>query len=199
MAARQRWNAFRVIGLATLIVSANINAPVAFALETPLSIALAPLRSDYDDSDKIGVIKAGLICLPAGIVRAGNFLPAFEEGLRRRLQRRSDSGVYGTSRYGDLGLDAKVSGVNATLCASHWGLGDRTSYKGSVEATVLWTPTWAGEPSGTSYTTTASFRSQGKKRYSLSGFANELSILLVDDLNRQLIPAVGPESEFEQQ
>jgi len=44
-------------GFATLIVCANINAPVAFVLETPLPIILAPLRSDYKDSDKIGVIK----------------------------------------------------------------------------------------------------------------------------------------------
>lgn len=153
-------------------------APVA-AAQPQKALIVAPLKSDIGEGDVVGVIKAGLICLPASRVQAREFIPELEAGLRKHLDNRVDP--LPATRLEPQLIDAKFS-----LCAPGWGLGDRTTFKGDAAITLRWSFMGVGAPHSRVLVTKVRFKSAGGKRYSLASFADEVGRLAVEDLDRLL-------------
>lgn len=93
---------------------------------------------------KIGVKRAGLLCLPADVINGASVYRSLRYNASTALgfalseQNRKDLSAYNKS--GSVHeLHAEVLDLKVKVCARNWGLGDRTSVVGNVRLGVRWT------------------------------------------------------------
>lgn len=113
-------------------------------------VAEVPLVPD----SKVGSRRAGLACLPHGSVRAYDFVSGPDDllyGLQRELGRRGFAVDIAVGAPADMPqVVVRLDRIDASLCASSWGLGDRTRLKGRVAFTFSWHVQSHPRSSGTS-------------------------------------------------
>ena len=136
------------MGFGVEIAALLLAAPSAAAEPT---YAVAYAKTDFHKGEKIGLKKAGLLCLPNGPVRWGRgdfFVDAQElsaevgESLARRGVKISPAAAAG---FGQAGTEAAthligltITGARFDLCAPRWGLGDRSRLRGTGRLTARW-------------------------------------------------------------
>ena len=133
------------VGVAALLLA----WPCAAAAEPTYAVAYS--KADFHKGEKIGLKKAGLLCLPNGPVRwgRGDFFvdpaelsAAVGASLARTGMKVSPAAAAG---FGQAGVEAAthligltVTGARFDLCAPKWGLGDRSRLRGTGRLAARW-------------------------------------------------------------
>jgi hypothetical protein len=130
--------------------------PLFFIAITPCAAAepryaVAYARADFGRGEKIGLKKAGLLCLPNGAVRwgKGDFYVEPAELVANVGAGLAKSGLSlpeaAASRFGPAASEAashligfRITSGRFDVCARKWGLGDRSRLRGTGRVTARW-------------------------------------------------------------
>lgn len=91
---------------------------------------------------KVGPKKAGLACLPNGSVSAVDFVRVADEfatPLADLLANRGYKVTREAAKSSPVSVSVQLIGIDASICAPSWGLGDKSSVKGHVRFLFHWT------------------------------------------------------------
>lgn len=131
---------FRAAALALGLAICN---PSAVLAELESGIRIADAKVSIPPEQKVGTVKAGLICMPKGTLRLADFVDD-ERDFSSRLQRAVDYEV-SSSSFPRLSSPATLKvtlwGMKANLCAKSWGVygtGDTKSLSGTARFTFSW-------------------------------------------------------------
>ena len=133
----------------SVAVAALLAWSCAAAAEPTYAVAYA--KTDLRSGEKIGLRKAGLLCLPNGPARwgRGDFFvdsaqlsAAAGAGLARGGMKVAPAAAAG---FGQAGAEVAthlvgltITGGRFDLCAPKWGLGDRSRLRGTGRVTARW-------------------------------------------------------------
>lgn len=133
-------------GWGCLILSAWGTAALAAPADPPI-YAVIRVGSVLSDEDRIGVKRAGLLCMPNGAIQWGEVSTGGTMDKREIVQDAlEDAGLPVTplgavevrDRRPVLRLRATVRAANFSLCARHWGMGDAKALSGDVALEIEW-------------------------------------------------------------
>lgn len=109
--------------------------------------SLAPLRYSIEPRQDLGKKRAGMICLPNGSVNFRDLrLPPAEMIGRDVSEMLKSAGLDVSSPdlsgFADqsvpYGIIATIVGIDLSVCAKRWGLGDASTVKGTAAVTIDW-------------------------------------------------------------
>lgn len=140
----------RSLALAGVLTGALAANPISAQAPSPApSYYVFAVDASFGARDKIGAKRAGLLCVPAGPLRWRDVddggISHLSAMLGAALNR---AGLHALSRDRDVfetgGPDADyrlvvtIKGIDASVCAPHWGLGGKRAYDGRGRITLRW-------------------------------------------------------------
>lgn len=149
------WWLLAVILISTGFVPARTQNVALDAGSVPLSsnrpVQLAKLIIKLESGSPYGRVRAGLLCLPSGSLnwRTGRHeldVESFSDEFQDRMTNAGFDVVGGETDMFDEGetsraeylIGGTINAIAVDACASHWGLGDRMSVKGSADLSMEW-------------------------------------------------------------
>lgn len=109
--------------------------------------AVTRISSAIDDGEKVGSKRAGLMCLPQGVVHWGDVATGGSLDQREIVQDALEDAGVAVTPLGEVGgggerAHLRVRGTVRTaafrLCAKRFGLGDAKTYSGDVAIEMEW-------------------------------------------------------------
>ncbi|MGJ3649748.1 hypothetical protein ACLB0R_14915 [Sphingomonas sp. GlSt437] len=140
----------RAVALAALLAGVIAANPIsAQALPPAPSYYIFAVDASFGPRAKIGAKRAGLLCIPAGPLRWRDVDNGGVSHLGAMLGAALNrAGLHALSRDRDVfetgGPDADyrvvvtIKGIDASVCAPHWGLGGKRAYDGHGRIALRW-------------------------------------------------------------
>lgn len=136
------------IGIAVMLV-ALLGYDAALADPPDTIYSVVRIGSALGDDDKVGSRRAGLMCLPQGVLRWSDLASAGSMDQREAVQdvledaglavtplgEASETGVRGRRH---LRVRGTVIAAAFSLCAKHWGLGNGKALSGDTGLDIEW-------------------------------------------------------------
>lgn len=130
---------------------------------------------------RAGLMKAGKLCLPSGVLRVSDFVSSDRE--LRAITEQAIRENPNASKYSEQSnVEIKLTAIDASLCAKSYGmfgLGDRRSLSGRTTFKFLWRT--AGAASGAWNEKTVDLKFDGKNPRRLEDLVPEAVNAVVQD------------------